>query len=216
MERQKKSKNGIFIIYEYNKREIDGIEEFQQNIENDYSCQGKAKWLPSCSEGGEFFLKIIFETDWRSFISSAILGGILWDSFKIASKEFIVKPLSNAIDQLINRNKDSWKLRMEETRFCFNDIEIVIYGLSDCYKNEVNTLLSQIDERIEEIEKQCIGFPIQTIKVPYRHINDYSNNYNCKEYLEEPLYLNEIPLSNCYWKVIFQDGTEIMYHYNNE
>lgn len=205
--------NGVFITYEYNNREIVGIDQFDQELEKCYSHQGKGVWLPSCSEGGELFLKIFFETDWKAFATSAVLGGLLWDVVKIAGKNFVLEPLAKALVNLREANKDNLGLKLERTSFIFNDIEIVIHGLTDNFKDEIELLLNQIDEKYEDIEKQNNGFPIMTIEVPFMRREDWQDGDEGEEYMYEYLYYGEISLLDCYWKVVFQDKSEMMYKY---
>lgn len=174
-------KNGIFITYQYNEREIEGIEEFKKELEENYSSLGKAKYIPSFSEGGEFILKVFFESDWGTFVTGAIAGGLLWDVVKYAGKKFILKPLADAIDKLFERNKDSYKLKLVATSFIFEDIEIDVFGLSENFKDQLEQILYYISTRTEQIEKEhdC-GFPIETIHLPY-----YCNEE--QEYKEDSL-----------------------------
>lgn len=192
-------KDGIFITYQYNEREIEGIEEFKKELDRNYSSQGRAKYIPSYSKGGEFILKVFFESDLGSFVTGAIAGGILWDVVKFAGKKFVLKPLADAIDRLFEKNKDGYKLKLVATSFIFEDIEIVIFGLSENYKDQLEQILYYISIRAEQIEKDhdC-GFPIETIKLPY-----YCNEE--QKYIEDSL--SDRFGDKQFIKVIFKDGS---------
>lgn len=110
--------NGISIVFKYNEREIEGIEGFKKEIESSYHVEGQEMHLPACSEGGEFILKILLETDWDSFVKGAVASGLLWDGIKIAGKSFVLKPLSDALDKLFAQNKDGYGLKLVSTSFC--------------------------------------------------------------------------------------------------
>ena len=164
-------KNGISIEFKYNEREIEGIDEFKKEVESSYSSQCHELGLPSCSEGGELILKIILETDWSSFVAGAVASGLLWDGIKCAGKTFILKPLANAIDKLFKRNEDGYVLKLVKTSFIFENIEILVYGLSDNYKDELDKILYHISTRIDEIEEEH-NLQIVTIELPYYYDED--------------------------------------------
>lgn len=173
-------KNGISVTFEYNGREIDGINEFKKEVDGSYSSQGKDIYIPSFSEGGELFLKIFFESDWGSFVATAIAGGVLWDVVKYAGKTFVLSPLADAIDKLFSVNdkaKDGFGLKLKSTSLIFEDIEIVVFGLSESYREELGEILYQISTRIEQIEaERGGGFSVKTIEFPY-YYEDHDDKY---------------------------------------
>lgn len=192
-------KKGVSIIYEYNEREITGIEEFKKEIESSYSAQGQEMHLPAYSEGGEFILKILLETDWDSFVKGAVASGLLWDGIKIAGKSYVLKPLSDALDKLFDRNKDGYGLKLVSTSFLLEDRIIVVFGLSDNYKKELDTILHKISTRAEQIEEEYGNDSIiDTIEFPYYYEKE-NDRYLEDSYIE--------PFGNPHlMKVIFKDG----------
>lgn len=191
---------GVSIIYKYNEREIMGIEEFKQEIESSYSAQGLEMHLPACSEGGEFILKILLETDWSSFVKGAVASGLLWDGIKIASQSFVLKPLSDALDRLFDRNRDSYGLKLVSTSFLLEDRIIVVYGLSDNYKIELDTILHKISTKAEQIEEEYgDNSIIDIIEFPYYYEKE-NDRYLEDSYIE--------PFGNPHlMKVVFKDGS---------
>lgn len=194
------NKKGVSIIYKYNEREITGIEEFKKEIESSYSAQGLEMHLPACSEGGEFILKILLETDWNSFVKGAVASGLLWDGIKIAGQSFVLKPLFDALDKLFDRNRDGYGLKLVSTSFLLEDRIIVIYGLSDNYKTELDTILHKISTRAEQIEEEYgDNSIIDTIEFPYYYEKE-NDRYLEDSYIE--------PFGNPHFmKVVFKDGS---------
>ena len=50
--------NEIFVFFEYNGREMSGINQFKKELEKNYLTQGKDYSLPSYSEGGETWFTV--------------------------------------------------------------------------------------------------------------------------------------------------------------
>lgn len=204
-------KNGIFVTFEYNGREIEGIDEFRKEVDGYYSSLGKAVYIPSFSEGGELFLKVFFESDWGSFVATAIAGGLLWDVVKYAGKTFVLTPLANAIDKLFLTNdkaKGGYGLKLVSSRLVFEDIEIVVFGLTMNYREELEKILYHISTRIEQIESEHgSGISIRTIEFPY-----YYEEYNDDKYLRDSL--NDSYSNKHLLKVIFEDGSCYYEEYN--
>lgn len=193
-------KNGVSIVFEYNEREIEGIEDFKKEIESSYHAEGQEMHLPAFSEGGEFILKILLETDWNSFVKGALASGLLWDGIKIAGKSFVLKPLSDALDKLFDQNKDGYGLKLVSTSFLLEDRIIVMHGLSDNYKQEFDTILHKISTRAEQIEEEnCDDSIIDTIEFPYYY--EKENDRYVEDSYIEPLGTPHL------MKVVFKDGS---------
>lgn len=192
--------NGVSILFKYNEREIEGVEGFKKEIESSYRTEGQEMHLPACSEGGEFILKILLETDWDSFVKGAVASGLLWDGLKIAGKSFVLKPLSDALDKLFDQNKDGYGLKLVSTSFLLEDRIIVVYGLSDNYKIELDTILHKISTRAEQIEGEYgDNSIIDTIEFPYY----YEKENDC--YLEDS-YIKPFGSPHL-MKVVFKNGS---------
>ena len=76
--------NDLFISIEYNNREFDNIDSFKRNLEEQYHCQVRPKWIPAASEGAEFWMDIFINSGIAEFLKNIIIPGILWDVIKYA------------------------------------------------------------------------------------------------------------------------------------
>lgn len=173
----------IFIEFQYNGREIVGIDNFKKELSESYICQGKDADLPSCSEGGEIWFKIFIDIDFVQFIGGAIAGGIAWDLIKSGTKKYFLQPLINAIKKLETENKNHWGLNIQTMIFSFDDIEIVIGGINPNRISVVSKVFNEFfKHRIQIVEK--IGFPIKQIKTPITYNTSSDGN------ITGPYYLN--------------------------
>ena len=149
--------DGIFITYTYNGREIEGIEQFQQELEDSYPCQGKSIWIPACAAGGEFWITIFLSTTISAFlleIGKDLLKDIFKDSIVAAGKRFFLEPFRKALSNLRKRNEEAWGLKILTSTFSFNDVEVVIGGLSDEELSGLGTIFKQIHDSKQVLTKE--------------------------------------------------------------
>jgi len=89
--------NDLFISMEYNVREFEGIDEFKNELEDEYNFQLRPKWIPACSEGAEFWMTIYVNSELVKFLVSAVAGGIVWDLIKVGTKKYVFSPIFDAL-----------------------------------------------------------------------------------------------------------------------
>jgi hypothetical protein len=181
-------RNEIFIEFGYNGREIDGIEDFKEELSKHYLCQGKNVSIPSFSEGGETWFTVFINSEFFEFAKNAVMGGIAWDLLKKGTKNYLLKPLYEALKKLEETNKDSYKLKIEEMKFKFDDIDIVLGGLRASSIATVGIVFNEIANRRAIIERH-IEMPISKIITPIF----YNPSIDKKGY--SPYILNTYPES---------------------
>lgn len=160
--------NGIFISFSYNDREIDGIDDFKNELSLSYNCHGVARWIPSCSEGGEFWLTVFLSVSFWDFVKD-FCKDIVKDGLVYAGKKFFLAPLKQALTNLRKTNKDKWPLKILCTSFQFEDIEVVIGDIRDDeiasistlfrYIKSISGLLCPDDIPVKKIEMPAIFIP---------------------------------------------------------
>jgi hypothetical protein len=161
-------RNEIFIEFGYNGREIEGIDDFKKELSKHYLCQGKDVSIPSFSEGGETWFTVFINSEFFEFAKNAVIGGLAWDLLKTGTKNYFLKPLFEALKKLEDTNKDSYKLKIEEMKFQFDDIDIVFGGLRVSSIATVGLVFNEIAKRRAKIERQ-IEMPISKIITPIFH-----------------------------------------------
>ena len=179
-------RNEIFIEFGYNGREIEGIEEFKIELSKHYLCQGKDVSLPSFSEGGKTWFTIFINSDFFEFTKNIVLSGFAWDMLKKGTKNYFLKPLYEALKKLEDTNKKSYKLKIEEMKFQFDDIDIVFGGLRASSIATVGAVFNEITKRRTKIEKH-IEIPISKIITPI----SYNPSIDKKGY--SPYFLETYP-----------------------
>jgi hypothetical protein len=160
--------NNIFIEFEYNGREIDGIEDFKNELCKYYLVQGKSRYLPACSEGGETWITIFINSSFFQFAKDVIIYGLAWDLLKKGSINYFFKPLFSALNNLEIANQKSYKLRIQSLKFQFDDIDIIFGGIEPHRIEVVSKIFNEISKRKERIE-QKIKLPISKIETPIFH-----------------------------------------------
>ena len=158
-------RNEIFIEFGYNGREIEGIRDFKEELSKHYLCQGKDISIPSFSEGGETWFTIFINSEFFEFAKDTVISGFAWDLLKKGTKSYFLKPLYEALKKLEDINKDSGKLKIEEMKFQFDDIDIVFGGLRASSIATVGIVFNEIAKRRAKIERH-IEMPISKIITP--------------------------------------------------
>ena len=196
--------NGIFITFSYNEREIDGIEEFKQELDVSYPNLGIAKWIPSCSEGGEFWISIFFDGSFwelvKSFAQDAIKAAIL-----LGGKKFVLDPLRTAMTNLRKRNENGWPLKVQKASFKFNNLEVIIGGLKEEEFAHLDKVFQIIRERREKLELQGNGFGIKRIEMPAEFLWG-PKNWDLAYWRDDTPTLEE-----SFWIITYKDNAKILY-----
>ena len=196
--------NGIFVSYFYNAREIEGIDEFKTLLEKEYLCQGKEKWIPSCSEGGEFWFKAFLATPFGLFVAE-----LLKDTAKVvlvsAGKQFVLEPLKKAFSFLWKKNQDKWKLKVQRASFVFDDLEIVIGALQEKELDTIEEILKEIYCVKISLEKNS-GFPVKRIELPAELIPAI-NKFELDSWR-----FGQEDLLKSIWIIVYADNSKILYN----
>lgn len=144
-------RNCVYVSVEYNGREIDGIEEFRHELEADYECHFHDKWIPNCSEGGELWLKLLVSLSLADMLKQ-LVGDIVIDAIKVAGKKVVLEPFKKAIGHLREANEKRFPLQILRTSFVFEDLEIVIGGLTAKDLAELDRIFGIIGRNLPIIE----------------------------------------------------------------
>ena len=200
------SKNEIFIEFEYNGREIDGIEEFKNELSKDYLVQGRSIYIPSFSEGGETWFTIFINSSFVEFAKDVLVYGIAWDLLKKGTKKYFLKPFYSALDKLEKANQDSYGLRIQRLKFQFDDIEIIFGGIEYHRIAVVSKIFNEISKRRETIE-QKIEMPINKIETPIFH-NPSIDKKGYSPYLLDNSIRQSLDSYVDMWKIWFMNNRE--------
>lgn len=157
-------KPGIFISYSYNGNEIEGIDDFKKELDLSYPCHGVSKWLPSASEGGEFWLHAFIDAPFWMMLG-AIAKDIIKDAIVCGGKKFILSPLKSAITNLRKRNAGKWDIKVLKATFSFSDIEVVIGGFTEDDFDKLSTIFKMISEAKGKLVSDG-GLEVMRIEMP--------------------------------------------------
>ncbi len=194
---------GIFIQFSYNGNEIEGIEEFKKELEESYLCVGNSKWFPSCTSGGEFWLKVFFGGSFWDF-AVAVIHTIIIDGVVRNGKKYILAPLIKALKNLNKSNENKWGLNMQTTSFLFDDIEVVIGGWQESSPEEIVTLFKQIGAAKADICSNG-GIPLEKIELPCEPFK--YGEFWCIDGCREP----DCTIERCIWRLTYQDDAVCFY-----
>lgn len=195
--------NGVFISFSYNSRELDGIEDLKKELEQSYYCHGSAKWIPSCSEGGEFWLTVFLATTFLNFIRE-VGKDIFKEGIVSAGKRFVLGPLKDALKKLRIKNRNKWPLRILRTSFVFEDMEVIIGGISDEELCELPALLQLIQSDSSLLlDSGCM--PIKKIEMPAEYLPS-TGGFEIDTWRFDPCNLKE-----SVWIVTYQDNEQRLF-----
>ena len=195
--------NGIFVSYSYNRREIEGIDDFQQALEQEYLCQATPKWVPSCSEGGEFWLQLLLTLPIRAFVLELIHDAAK-DGIIYMGKKYVLSPLKNALSTLWKKNKDTWELKILKTSFKFNDLEVVFGALREDELENIEAILKMVYAVKQELDPED-GFPIIRIELPAEFI-PASREFKLDSWrVDVPNLLDSV------WIITYEDNQKTLY-----
>lgn len=201
-----KSRNEIFIEFEYNGREIDGIGVFINDLSKEYLVQGRSIYIPSFSEGGETWFTIFINSSFFEFAKDVVLYGLVWELLQKGTKKYFLEPFYTAIEKLEKANKNTYRLRIQHLKFQFDDIEIILGGIEYHRISVVSKLFSEISKRKEKIE-QKIELPINKIETPVFH-NPSIDKKGYSPYLLDDRSQQSIDSYFDMWKIGFMDNRE--------
>lgn len=179
----------IRITHNY-KPSYSGLDEFKKELKNEYLLQSRPKWIPSFSEGHEFWLDVFINSPAFDFIKSVVVGGLTWDLIKLGIKKISLKPLIQSIEKLLIKNETS--ICFENLIFEFDDITIKIIGINNNFLSNLSRVFNSLYKEIPYLQSQGltdisrIVLPIykfegnNEIKFSYGQIDDFYNetDYN--------------------------------------
>ena len=160
--------NEIFIFFEYNGREISGIEPFKRELKKNYLTQGKDYSLPAYSEGGETWFTVFINSEFFEFAKTVAVGGFAWDLLKLGTRQFFLQPFFAALENLRKANEKTYGFRILKMRLQFDDIEIIMGGLQPPRLAAVALVFNELVKRKNRIEEE-IGTSIDKIETPIFH-----------------------------------------------
>jgi len=160
--------NNIFIEFDYNEREIEGVEDFKNELKKQYLIQCKPRYIPAFSEGGETWITVFVNSNFFEFAKDVIVYGLTWDLLKKGSTQYFFKPFYSALKNLEKANRKSYKLRIQSLKFQFDDIDIILGGIEPHRIAIISKIFNEINKRKESIE-QNITLKISKIETPIFH-----------------------------------------------
>lgn len=141
------TRNEIFIEFEYNGREIEGIEMFKDELNQSYLVQGRSIYIPSFSDGGETWFTIFINSSFFEFAKDVVVYGLAWDLLKKGTKNYFLKPFYASLTKLKEANKDSYKLRIKRMRFQFDDITIIVGGIEPHRISVISRIFNELSKK---------------------------------------------------------------------
>lgn len=156
--------SGIFISFYYNAREMEGIEEFQKELDQEYLCQGIGKWIPSCSEGGEMWITLNVVLPIAVFLAECFKD-VAKEAVINTGKRYVLEPFKRAFRGLRKNNDNKWGLKLQTCTFKFNDLEIQFGGLKHHELESIEDLLGKVYEVKKRLDAP-LSFPVVHIALP--------------------------------------------------
>lgn len=200
------NRNEIFIEFEYNGREIDGVDTFKSELNESYLVQGRSIYIPSFSEGGETWFNIFINSRFFEFAKDVVVYGLAWDLLRKGTKKYFLKPFYDALSKFEEVNKETYKLRIKRIRFQFDDIIIVVGGIEPHRISVISKIFNEISKRKAQIERD-IELPINKIETPISH-NPSIDKKGYSPYFLDTEPRDEIDDYVELWKIWFLDDRE--------
>lgn len=203
--RSEDCRNCVYVSVEYNGREIDGIDDFRHELEADYNCHFHNMWIPNCSEGGELWLTLLISLPIVDILKK-LAGDIVIDAIRYAGKKVVLEPLKKAISHLRDANEERFPLQILRSSFVFEDIEIVIGGLTTKDLVDLDKIFGVIGCNLTIIESyNQIG--VAKIELPAELLP-----YNQKYELEEQYRSFDSLVTNSIWIITYNDHSKALFN----
>lgn len=202
--------NNVWINLTYcSNTRLQGFEELKSELSENYIVQVRKEWLPAYSEYNEIWLDILINSSFADYMLNIIVGGIVWDVTK-STGHFILKKLWNAIASFTKKNNNEQSI--ERISFQFDDVTIVLNGVSQANEDLVNQLFRKISEHLPILKTKGID-DITQIIIP---VEEYEDE-NGPQYRESSYdYLNENESPEV-WKIVSDYGlTHLFYKPDKE
>jgi len=155
-------KNFVFIEFEYNGREIVGIDDFKKELEDNYHLvQGRSRFIPAASEGGEVWLTVFINSPLIEFL----LANLAWDLFKYGAKKMFLRPLINSLNNLEKTNEKAAGLRVKKFKLQFDDTYIYVGGINGNFISIIGTIFQKLFKIIGKFKDE-VDLPLTSIELP--------------------------------------------------
>lgn len=129
-----------------------GLNEFKEEIKKDYPVQDRPKWIPSYSEGNEFWLDVFINSPAFEFVKNIVIGGLAWDLIKLGAKKINLKPLLQSIEKLLDQNIGT--ISFENVLLEFDDITIKIIGVNECFISNLSRIFDALYKEIPYLQSK--------------------------------------------------------------
>ena len=181
-----------------------GLDDLVLQLQSNFTIQKRPVWIPAASEGEEIWLQLFINSKAMEFLIAAIGGGILHDVIKVATREYVIKPLLEQFEHLGKIN--AHRPRIRAFKFEFDDITIKIYGLNRNHFAIVNLIFQNLFKIIPELNKRldnisAINLPVFESEIdgrpkfqfdPFNEATDFASflniwhivsSYGCNQHL---------------------------------
>ncbi|HMJ68168.1 MAG TPA: hypothetical protein VK508_04710 [Cyclobacteriaceae bacterium] len=199
---QSPDKNFVFIEFEYNGREIVGIDEFRKKLEDSYHfVQCRSRFIAAASEGGEVWLTVFI----NSPIVEFLVGNMLWDVFKYGVKKMFLRPLIAALSALEKANASAAGLRVKKLKFQFDDTYVYVGGINGNFISVIGAIFQKLAGLMSKFKAE-VSLPVTSIELPL-HYNDSVDAHGHNKYsidtfhdrVDTEFYISQ-------WKVNYMNG----------
>lgn len=169
--------NNVWIVLTYcSNTHLQGLDELKKELSEYYNVQSRKEWLPAYSEYNEIWLDVFINNPISDFLIYAAAGGFVWDVTKAGVKILLGK-LWEALTKFTEKNNNEQSI--ERLNFMFDDITIVINGITDADISLVGRLFQNLAKHLPLLKAKGIK-GIKSIIVP---VEEYVVNGK-KEYKE--------------------------------
>lgn len=187
----------IWIQIRFNSyNQLDGCDEFVNELEKICPVQRNEEWYPSACSGMEFVLKLFINGPIGAFITDIVLPGLAWDVTKLA---FI--KIHHLLKDFLEKNEE---FDLQKLEFTFDDI-VLRFNSIENYGALLN-FYHILPEHLQDLKKQGIE-GISKIELPF--IEDVDENTG-ERYFRHP-YLG-CPKQEFLWKVTYNKGCDTCYY----
>lgn len=187
----------IWIQIRFNSyNQLDGCDEFVNELEKICPVQRNEEWYPSACSGMEFVLKLFINGPIGAFISDIVLPGLAWDVTKVAFFK-----IHHLFKVFLDKNEG---FDLQKLEFTFDDIALRFNSI-ESYSALLN-FYHILPEHLREMKKLKIN-DITKIELPLIEATDEETG---ERYYRYP-YLG-CPKEEFLWKVTYYKGFETCYY----
>jgi hypothetical protein len=160
------------------------------------------RWYPAALEFPELIANVFVDTDFREFIQSAIVGGLIWDTLKIGTKNLVLNPLINFLNQVLD---SSGQVAVVSLVLQFQNSKIRIEYVKNNFTSTVNRIFQYLMKNYSDICNNPFHpdykFP-DVIKIPLINTSERYQSY----YYYEDIIGDEEDIFMKFWGVEYGHG----------